>query len=1548
MLKLHVTFKFTNTLLLVLALSSCVGTIDETPTVQPSVEGSKEKVDFAGVNACKAIGHDKIDVYFGQASVNGSSDQSNIVYQVFQDGNFDEAVATAIGNQIPTDENGLFHLMVSGIPKNTEASFVVRAFDSVSGTSDDNYITCLEKTLSTELPDFNGVREVLNYPGIEGRSTLQLFWTKAKPGKTIGSELPKAGYAIAGYKLYFGKDPANMELFTNIPVDSDNHPTSYKFTGLSPGIKYYFKMNAYDDSNRVDLNNIILSKQTNTPGTIEFDGVSKVTVPAGDSGYSTLVAHWEVANGDFNAYKIFAVPASDVSAFSNNSIGPNNVNYYVGKTEDVNQTSFTIPGLNKNMEYAIFVVACEAEAGTCDTKTTVPKGDTKKVVQITSPRLATYSGLQKVESLTGQAGLTQATLSWQAPIEDGVCEGIKVKRITSFSPVAGVEIPVCPSLSGGPCLSKQPSCTDTSVNVSSMQTGLQYCFQTAAYAELKETDPTNLNYECHTPQHTKPLFDDFPTCTSGGSTSLNITWSEAKNGLFTNYLLVYREIDGTKPSDPKEWFELFRTNFENGTLAGTGYEYKILPTTTFAKTLTSLKPNTDYRVMIKAYMSTGSDHYYDDNTSIPGGCTTDEIKLSSTGFNKIISVGPASKDLTIKDQFEIVNGDIKITSGKTLTSGTEYGVVHFEWNDPIISDSLKLSDLIDLLGGDTDPDNGFYIFKSTSTAPDLITYSRTDFVNSVSSNPNWQQVNSQGIKINPATRKASFTEEFTSLSGRTDATESRLIYYVIKFKFDGKFIDFQTNKGADYLIDVLLPPAGMVLQHRTMVNKKFCTLIGKKNSLDTNNHYRCPYDGMGSILDGASSFYDTKGHVLVDRMNLTCKKDDPIYNNVGLTVHYDKIKSLAVAVDDLPINECYVFVNINNNTADTPNISVAQSDAAVMEGSYYKRSTMFVNLGTNYKYKITNGYIYADGSSSSTYPNFRQLDFSVGMGQYYATDRLCGLYNIYESTETYTPIIGGPECTGTLTSVYTSTSGSVFSPPVIYTKIQKQNLETDYKLNEHAVSQTFNYTYYYDNNATILNDKSHYVFWTPPFSGKMTLQRGSNFLKHALPTLPSGRGFDEGQILNNDNSIFPAPLSNEIFGRSYSNNKYTSSDNERLWGIGKNISSNETQFAPSTTERWITTELAQDSSLRYCNGVFYDDNYIMTNGSFFISYYYVTCYDILMTKPYISNIPASTANYLCQSHYLNVKTPVKTYGPIRKRPMSAREVMSSVIPEFNNYSTYTENSFDDYGADFVKSSLYLAGQALCDVDGSGNGKCYTDPKNISSSKFSASNVADAYEASPTFASNSRWPFFKYTAAETQYPDQGMYKNQSNGATYFWQLIDSTNARNIAGTPSSEHFGIPQYTNAHANGGSIASNYPLTQYNPSYILGQPLWCDYEESAGLCGSDDLVDPNQLYSTVSVEGEKYIQSEVRAAGYTTYQANNIVPYTAVYAPGNFRDQYHIPHDYDSKTVTYKDISDVFSVRWTPLEEVPEPDVQVRCSVKLQFDDTGKLIEVDGIEVP
>ena len=149
MLKLHVTFKFTSTLLLVLALSSCVGTIDETPTVQPSVEGSKEKVDFAGVNACKAIGHDKIDVYFGQASVNGSSDQSNIVYQVFQDGNFDEAVATAIGNQIPTDENGLFHLMVSGIPKNTEASFVVRAFDSVSGTSDDNYITCLEKTLST-------------------------------------------------------------------------------------------------------------------------------------------------------------------------------------------------------------------------------------------------------------------------------------------------------------------------------------------------------------------------------------------------------------------------------------------------------------------------------------------------------------------------------------------------------------------------------------------------------------------------------------------------------------------------------------------------------------------------------------------------------------------------------------------------------------------------------------------------------------------------------------------------------------------------------------------------------------------------------------------------------------------------------------------------------------------------------------------------------------------------------------------------------------------------------------------------------------------------------------------------------------------------------------------------------------------------------------------------------------------------------------------------------------------------------------------------------
>ena len=1577
MLRKHVFLHLIRGLGLILVLNSCVGTIEERPSLKPSVEGQKAKVNFAGAVKCEAVSQDKIDIYFNKGSVDGSIDQNNIVYQIFQDGNYDEAVATSIGSQIPEDENGMLHMMVGGIPKNTEASFVVRAFDSISGDSDQNYVTCIEKTLNEDLPDFNGIGEVSKINGLEGRSNLLLSWAPAKGAVTIG-EIEVRGYDIAGYNIYFGKSPSEMELFTTVPVTKSNHPREYKFNGLSPGIKYYFKINAFDSSGRTEKNNIIKSEETNTPGSIEFNGISKIDTPAGNSGYYTLIANWEEATGDFSAYKIYAIPkykslaekeANSINPdyntyISGTTIDPNDTSdYFIGMTNDINETSFTIPGLMKNMEYIVSVLACEAEGSTCNPKT-VPKGGDKWREGVTSPKLATFFGINsKIEPLDGAAGLSQGVISWSPPLNDGVCEGIKIINSNS-----GADVPLCPSPAGGPCIGKIPTCDETSVVVSNLTLGIQFKAKGVIFSEGKQQDPTFLSEGTITPAYNKPNFNPNISCTTNGPTGIDITWDEADNGLFSNYLVIWKETGSSDPflSNFSGWFNAFETSFKSPSSdpTQTGYQYKVLPKSETNLSVINLSPGKSYRVMVKAYLSLSNDHLFDDNLSINDNCNTEDILVKSGGLERVVALGPLSSDHTFSEKLKIKDGRVNVIKGE----GSSYGNVLLQWNNFKLSDGRSISEIIDSIGSSLVPDDGYHVFRRVATAPSISGNDVTNYLNNISEGSGWENLtkNDGGLRANLATGKVVFVDELDS-SIHPHTNQAKLIWYAIKFKLNGRFIKFTEDATKDVIIDVILPPTGMALQHRSIHNKKMCQLLGSKASFQTgeSNHYmdqnyRCLYDGLGSINIGGSSYYDTKGHTLIDRKNLNCRDGAPKTNDLGRTLYFGDQSIFGGSLDDQYLNECYVF---NDKDATYPTSFGNIDSWRIMEGSTSDlNSRNFSHLGSNYEYKPTYGFDLRSPTSNSDDSYFHYYDPT---GVTTKTNVVCGVNN----SGTIPPDSCLRNADPNISNIVVNMSPYYNSVRDDYTWRYSYDYQGEWVTQTKIGTQDF-YTFNWDvenyfSGVKLITDKDTYYSFHGQRYGYDTVYptffRYSNLTRKAFLNLPTGKGYIDGFAQNTALSLYPAPSSDEFLGRTYEDNNTL-----ELHGIGKNITTIEKikdienpkvihngYSYPGFYGSTVTVPASTDRTCDVGNITYSEEDVNNSTETCTISNFFgpdpvfscIKCDRYLDDRP-IENITASTAHYLCQSHdfmvstpyHKNVADPTTPSKLVRKRLLSARELMSSLTPRSSDLDVYLEREHDEFGINIVKKPIYLSGQAICSADGTSQGSCYTHPSPSLISSFL--NTSD-------YADGAAWPFFKYNGVskDTSYPDSDIYKN-SQGNSFFWNLTDPNNFLNGGSDPSTNQFGLPHYASTHPNGGSIASNYPLNKFNVSPIIGQPLWCDYDDG-GTCESGDELTVSQLNNFFTPEKARYIQIPVRRAQDTSYETSKVFPMVNYYNPDPFNLQGHIMHEYEGKTPTIYDTAKFFGVKWDYLDQVPEGHIGARCAVKLEFDSSGRLINIDGMGV-
>ncbi len=908
-LRKNVMKLLTGILSLLLLLTSCIGTIEDTKKVDKSTIKKNVKFSFSGVVECTATSDKKIEVAFDPAYVtSGTAKLDELVYKVFLNGNFDTSVSSMMAKDLRVNTQGRFFLEVEGLSLNTNYSISVRVHDPASGNQDNNTASCMLRTKDEKLPVFDGLNEVKAYPGVEGQSSVLLKWTTAKAAEYLLGGIPATGYRITKYNIYAGTDsddPDSLSLLTTLNESSTTPVTQYQVSGLLQGQRYFYMIRAVDEAGREEKNRRVLAARTSTPQSLTFSGISSLTAPLNSSGYTSLRANWSSPVGNFNRFKIFAIPETE-GLFNSSSIDPNDNTFLSVELTNTTAISSQVVGLVPNTNYAVFVVACMLESGSCIAKA----GDQKKLVAKTEPPLAPFAGISTIAPLDGVLGLNQVKVNWSAPaVSAGVCAGIKIYQ-------NDVAIKECgdPTLgSGEACLSSlNISCSSSSVNVANLTTDQEYCFSAAVYEGSREQGAP-LVKKCVTTRFDPPVFQSPHTCTPiDGGTKVRIDWVKpSPEGLFTNYLVIAKKDPGTTVN-PSTFLSQAKTIYEgtstdNNLPMSDRYRFFTKAKGTLTHTVTGLSPDTTYNFMLKTHMSNSGSHYYDQGTTVVS-CKTTPLSLNFGGWEHVLSVGPriagyadhrsspssenlaanltnASINLTDIPARGIESETLLVSHGVThpkvvkveMLGKSDNGIVQLMWNELKTSDGVKLTDFLFNEGVTLNPGiDGYFLYRKVTPSFSNDTEYEAVLNQIQGSNSGWELLN-PGAPIDMSTGLGMFTDYLPSgvhpIHGaggdfRQKANTGKVVWYTVRFRMSGNLARYTENVNKDAIIAVIIPPANMASIHHWMANKKICDIY--KKDVERNNDYRCQFGGMGAKEIDNNFYYDVGGHTLVDRWTLGC------------------------------------------------------------------------------------------------------------------------------------------------------------------------------------------------------------------------------------------------------------------------------------------------------------------------------------------------------------------------------------------------------------------------------------------------------------------------------------------------------------------------------------------------------------------------------------------------------------------------------------------------------------------------------------------------------
>jgi len=370
------------TIITLLILCSCVGTIEETNfEVTEVVADAIAYEDYVGIDEVVAISHHQMEVYFNEFDAVQSD---KVAYQIYYDGA--EFPIFVPGNSLTPRADGRLMYTVSNLKPNREYYFEVQVTNLNTGESSLSDEKRSAKTFSNRTASFLGVQSVSHQPGPDGLNFIKVSWSPAERESNGLIPLPSDA---AKYEVTILSAMRQLSDFDNTLLSNDDRKVIYfnesvnfgVIGGLISGGTYYVRVRAIhheyiDKQNlegyRHEENNkyIEITMLTNDSNSIEFDPTSFLMNNAdGSKALNSASSTWSYPTG--GAYNHFRLYYKGADVDSINLINEELLNIrpdlipcemdgdgFLCRRFDFTENSGDILDLTTNWRYFFILVVC--------------------------------------------------------------------------------------------------------------------------------------------------------------------------------------------------------------------------------------------------------------------------------------------------------------------------------------------------------------------------------------------------------------------------------------------------------------------------------------------------------------------------------------------------------------------------------------------------------------------------------------------------------------------------------------------------------------------------------------------------------------------------------------------------------------------------------------------------------------------------------------------------------------------------------------------------------------------------------------------------------------------------------------------------------------------------------------------------------------------------------------------------------------------------------------------------------------------------------------
>lgn len=558
---------------LFILLISCVGKVeDKNPETTKGVNVGSSVFRFDGIYKAAPIANNKVDVSFFPAS--GSP--NDVTYIISYDGATNPV--TVPGSTLRTDYRGLLTYTVDGLSSDQSYSFNVQA-KNTEGTKSTNDLTASATTFANITANFDGISNVRNLPGADGRNALIIEWPAAeKQGSSfVFKEIDPVQYEVvllnAESATPVAFDDASFGPPTRIVSLVDGKNISHQVNGLQPATKYFVRVRAVhygytqfgaDPNYRKEENSKYLIAETLSDelSAVDVDlSDFKVTIPKGSEGLSSLNLTWNAATGAIDHYRAYYKKTAEGQPWSSykNSFDEicdgqdsGDTAYYCKKV-DFEDTTTVISELEAYTEHDVHFLACMTS--TCRTNEYLEYESSGPYK--TEPGIANFAGVEDILNPKNFWALDEVFLEF-TPIDlnSGVMDGliVEIKQRDTGPPTSDTYLNH-PSVSNNSIFSiaSFDYLADDEIRVSGIdsQSIEQYCFSLLPYVwnggavEVKRESEV---VKCKRVTVEPPGSEDFPGISSSSfdnsTSSISINWLDPTKGVYDKFVAFIRTDGG--------------------------------------------------------------------------------------------------------------------------------------------------------------------------------------------------------------------------------------------------------------------------------------------------------------------------------------------------------------------------------------------------------------------------------------------------------------------------------------------------------------------------------------------------------------------------------------------------------------------------------------------------------------------------------------------------------------------------------------------------------------------------------------------------------------------------------------------------------------------------------------------------------------------------------------------------------------------------------------------------------------------------------------------